>query len=318
MNLRYAVAVLATVATLALAGGASAPVAAQGDFDTPTVTLGVTGLARQTLTITAGPSGAPAGFTVWWATKADFLANNGEWWLYGDPRQGEALFTGTPSLNVFPGDAPSFALGPNESITVEIGDLMDESGVSVSGWRTSWGGELEYGTEYMFCVFANASQTTYQSAFSDNYEIATIQSQNCTFTQGYWKNHEEAWPPSCTPMTLGGNVYTKPQLLQILGQPVQGNGAISLAHQLIATKLNICMGADPSAVAACVTNADALLSACGALTVPPIGTCNIAPATTSATTQCLDDYNNGITGPGHCPPTPTKRASWGEIKVLHR
>ena len=318
MNSRYAVAVLAIAATLALAGGALAPAAAQGDFDTPTVTLGQTGLARQTLTITAGPSGAPAGFTVWWANRADFLANGGQWWLYGDPRQGEASFTGTPTLNLFPGNASTFALGPNASITIEIGDLFDESGVSVTGWRSSYGGELDYGTDYVFCAFANASATIYQSGFSDNFESTTIQTQNCTFTQGYWKNHEEAWPPSCTPMTLGGNSYTKAELLAILGTSVVGNGALSLAHQLIAAKLNICMGADPSAASACIATADALLSACGANKVPPSGTCSLSTSSTSATTQCLDDYNNGLTGPGHCPPTPTRRSSWGELKVLHR
>jgi hypothetical protein len=318
MTSRYAMFVLALATTLAIAGGATAPALAQGDFDTPTLTLGVTGLARQTITVTAGPSGTPAGFTIWWMKKSDFLANNGEWWLYGDPMQGEAVFTGTPSLNVFAGDAPSFALGPNQSITVEIGDLMDESGVTLAGWRSAWGSELEYGTDYVFCAFANASPTVYQSGFTENFEATTIQTQNCTYTQGYWKTHPEAWPPSCTPMTLGANVYTAAQLMQILNQPVAGNGAISLAHQLIATKLNICMGSDAAAVSACVTAADALLSGCGANMVPPLGTCNIAPATTSATTQCLDDYNNGITGPGHCPPTNARKATWGELKVLHR
>jgi hypothetical protein len=315
MTSRYAVAVLATAATLAFAAG---PALAQGDFDTPTLTLGPTGLGKQTITVTAGATGAPAGFTIWWMPRAEFDANGGQWWLYGDPRQGEANFTGTPSLNVFPGEASSFALGPNESITVEIGDLFDESGVAVTGWRSSWGGELEYGTHYVFCAFANATQTTYQSGFTENFDATTIQTQDCTYTQGYWKNHEEAWPPSCTPMTLGNNSYTKAELLQILREPVRGNGAISLAHQLIATKLNICQGANPSAVSACVNAADALLSGCGANKVPPIGSCNLAPNTTSATNQCLDNYNNGLTGPGHCPQTPARTATWGQLKVLHR
>jgi hypothetical protein len=315
---RYAILVLALASTLAVSGGAVAPALAQGDYDTPTLTLGVTGLARQTITVTAGPSGTPAGFTIWWMKKSDFVANNGEWWLYGDPSQGEAVFTGTPTLNRFPGDASSFLLGPNETITVEIGDLMDESGVALTGWRSSWGSELEYGTEYVFCAFANASPTVYQSGFTENFEVTTIQTQNCTYTQGYWKNHPEAWPPSCTPMTLGGNVYTAAEVMQILNQSVGGNGAVSLAHQLIAAKLNVCMGSDPTAVAACITAADALLASCGADRIPPHGTCSLAPATTSATTQCLDDYNNGLTGPGHCPPTNVRKATWGELKVLHR
>lgn len=319
MNSRYAIAVLATAVTLAFAGGAAAPALAQGEFDTPTLTLGQTGLAKQTLTITAGLTGAPGGFTLWWMKKSDFLANNGEWWLYGDPRQGEAWFTGTPTLNVFAGDATSFRLGPGESITIEIGDLLDESGVSVTDWRSSWGGELEYGTQYMFCAFANEVAHPYErSGFTENFETTTILEQDCTFTIGFWKNHPEAWPPGCFPMTLGSNAYSSAEVMAILNQSTGGNGAISLAHQLIATKLNICQGANPAAVAACVTAADAHLSGCGADKIPPHGTCSLAPGATSATTQCLDDYNNGLTGPGHCPPTTSRKVTWGELKVLHR
>jgi len=315
---RYAVAAFALVASLALAGGSAAPALAQGDFDTPTLTLGATGLAKQTITVTAGPSGAPAGFTLWWMTRTDFIANGGQWWLYGDPRQGEASFTGTPTLNVFPGNASNFRLGPNESITVEIGDLHDETGVTTTGWRPSWGGELEYGTDYVFCAFANATATTYQSGFTDNFESATKLTQDCTFTIGYWKNHPEAWAASCLPMNLGSNSYTQAELMQILNQPVAGNGAISMAHQLIGAKLNICMGANPAAVSSCITSADALLAGCGADKIPPLGSCSLAPGTTSTLTQCMDDYNQGVTGPGHCQETPTHRSTWGQLKVLHR
>lgn len=317
MTSRYAV-VLAMAATLAFAGGASTPALAQGDFDTPTLTFGVTGLARQTITVTAGASGAPEGFTLWWMKKSDFLANNGEWWLYGYPTQGEASFTGTPTLNRFPGDASSFRLGPNESITVEIGDLLGETGVTTTDWRSAWGGELEYGTEYMFCGFANASPTVYQSGFTDNFQDVTLETQDCTFTIGYWKNHPDEWPAACLPMQLGSNFYTQAELLQVLNQPVAGNGALSMAHQLIAAKLNFCQGANPAAVSACVNAADALLAGCGGDRLPPLGTCFLAPASTTGNTQCMDDYNNGVTGPGHCVSTPTRKATWGELKVLHR
>ena len=318
MSIRYVTAVFATAAALLLAGGAATSALAQGDYDTPTLQLGLTGLAKQTVTVAAGPSGTPAGFTVWWMKKSDFIANGSQGWLYGDARQGEAVFNGTPSLNRFPGDAPSFLLGPNEHITLEIGDLADESGVTVTGWRTAWGAELEYGTEYVFCAFANASPNVYQSGFTENFESTTIQEQNCTYTIGYWKNHPEAWPVGCFPMTLGSNQYTAAELMQILNQNVQGNGAVSLAHQLIAAKLNICQGANPAAVTACVTAADALLSSCGADKIPPLGTCSLTPGSTAATTQCLDDYNNGLTGPGHCLKTPARKSTWGELKVRHR
>jgi len=319
MTPRYALVVCAVAVTLALAGANVMPAFAQGDFDTPTLTFGPTGLAKQTITVTAGPSGASEGFTIWWMKKSDFIANGSQWWLYGDPTQGEASFTGTPTLNLFPGEASNFKLGPNESITVEIGDLFDESGVSTTAWRSSWDGELEYGTDYMFCAFANASPTVYQSGFTDNFEAQTVTGgQNCTFTQGYWKNHPEAWPASCLPMTLGSNSYTQAQLLQILGQPTQGNGAVSMAHQLIAAKLNLCQGANPSAVSSCVTTGDTKLSTCGANKIPSIGSCNLSTGNTSSTTQCMDNFNQGITGPGHCAETRARVSTWGQLKVLHR
>jgi hypothetical protein len=311
-------AVIALAATLMLAGGSIAPARAQGDFDTPLVTLGPTGLGKQTLTVMAGPSGAPAGFTVWWMTRSDFIANGSQWWVYGDPRQGEASFTGTPTLNLFPGDASSFALGPNQTITIEVGDLADESGVTVTGWRSSWRGELEYGTEYVFCAFANAGPSTYQSGFTENFEAATLQTQNCTYTIGFWKNHPELWPASCFPMMLGSNAYTAAEVMQILNQSTAGNGALSMAHQLIAAKLNICQGADPAAAVSCIATADAMLATCAADKLPPLGTCSLTPGSTSATTQCLDNYNSGLTGPGHCLETPAKRSTWGQLKVLHR
>jgi hypothetical protein len=316
MTPRYAGVLVAAVAMLALGGGAVAPALAQGDFETPTITYGPAGLAKQTITVTAGATGAPAGFTVWWMKKSDFIANGSQWWLYGDPMQGEASFTGAPTLNTGDGAYTTFALGPNQSVEIEIGDLADESGVALTGWRSDYGGELEYGTDYVFCAFANASTTVYQSGFSENMDGATIQSQNCTFTQGYWKNHTTVWPVSS--LTLGANTYTQAQLLQILGQPVQGNGSISLAHQLIATLVNIANGASPTAVQSCVNTAQSMLSACGANKIPPIGTCNLTTSSTSSTTQCLDNWNNGITGPGHCGTVSARKSSWGELKLLHR
>jgi hypothetical protein len=110
-------------------------------------------------------------------------------------------------------------------------------------------------------------------------------------------------------------VYSKAQLLAILDESVQGNGLVSLAHQLIAAKLNIAQGADPSAASAAIASADAMI---GSLVIPPIGSGYLDPSQTSATTQTLDDYNNGIIGPGHCGTVPTESATWGQVKALFR
>jgi hypothetical protein len=129
---------------------------------------------------------------------------------------------------------------------------------------------------------------------------------DCSLTQGFWKNHEEAWPVE--ELILGGTTYTKAQLLAILMTPPRGDATYILVDQLIAAKLNIASGADPTAIADTIVAADAWLAA-NPLGSKPTGAAREAGVALAA---LLDDYNNGVTGPGHCAeaspspsPTPT-------------
>jgi cysteine-rich repeat protein len=125
---------------------------------------------------------------------------------------------------------------------------------------------------------------------------------DCTLTQGYWKNHPQAW--AVTSLKLGNLSYNQTQLLAIFNTPVKGNGLIDLAHQLIAAKLNVAQGASASSISGAIAAADSLI---GSLVVPPIGTGSLKTGATSALTGALDGYNSGATGPGHCgdaPPPP--------------
>jgi hypothetical protein len=122
----------------------------------------------------------------------------------------------------------------------------------------------------------------------------------CTFTQGYWKTHAgtkkqaDAWPAGATSggLTLGTVHYTKTQLLSIMNAPTVGNGLISLGTQLIAAKLNVYPG-----TTADITAADALI---GGLVIPPVGSGFLATSVTDALNTALTNFNEGITGPGHC------------------
>lgn len=281
--------------------------AAFAALDTPVVSTGASGHAKQVLFITAGPSGAPNGFTVRWMDASTYWSNGGAFQPELANGESFASFTGVPTLNTFGGQYTTFKIAPNQTIRVEIGDLYDETGVAGSL------GELDDAQQYYFGVFANDENGAPASDLSVIVNDQTTATTNCTYTVGYWKNHEEAWP--VTSLTLGTVVYTKTELLSILNQSVGGNGLISLCHQLIAAQLNIAQGADPSAASACVAAADALI---GGLVCPPVGGGYLDPSTTSATTQCLDDYNNGITGPGHCGTVPTKATTWGQVKGLYR
>lgn len=137
-----------------------------------------------------------------------------------------------------------------------------------------------------------------------------ILADDCTLTQGYWKNHPNAWP--VTSLELGARTYTKAEALDVLHRSVQGNGLVSLSHQLIAAKLNVASGAT-NAVSTAIADGDALI---GSKVVPPIGTDSVATATTSSVAQALDNYNMGVTGPGHCDGGGTPECICGD-GVIH-
>jgi hypothetical protein len=127
----------------------------------------------------------------------------------------------------------------------------------------------------------------------------------CTYTQGYWKTHgplptgnnENEWPVDS--LKLGNVEYTALQLQSIFDTPAKGNGLISLAHQLIAAKLNVANEAEDTDVAAAIEFADGLI---GDLVVPPVGAGFLKPDDTSVVNGSLTDYNEGAegVGPGHC------------------
>ena len=80
---------------------------------------------------------------------------------------------------------------------------------------------------------------------------------------------------------------------------------VLVCGQLIAAKLNVANGTSvPSEVVTAIAQADTLI---GSSVVPPVGTGYLDPADTSALTATLDNYNLGVTGPGHCgtEPLPT-------------
>jgi hypothetical protein len=129
-------------------------------------------------------------------------------------------------------------------------------------------------------------------------------------TLGFWKTHREAW---CTDtLQLGDVVYDQRELLAILYFDVRQNGLVSLAHQLIAAKLNVaCDSADPTT---CIEDADALI---GSLVVPPLGFGYLTAATTSSLVDCLTAFNEAAGGE-LCLPTSVDRTSWGRVKATYR
>jgi hypothetical protein len=197
------------------------------------------------------------------------------------------------------GQAPTFTfVGPSPPTTIY------RNGSTERGTVNSYTYDCTLPTGYRYIGLRASTLTIHGTPDSDVEidEVAAVipqQSLGCTFTLGYWKNHANKWPAQATPMTLGTVSYTKQQLLSIFNTPPAGNGLIQLAHQLIAAKLNIAHGANPTTIQATIAAADALI---GGLVIPPIGSGFLDPSVTSGLIDTLDTFNNGLTpnGPPHC------------------
>jgi hypothetical protein len=264
-------------------------------MSTPTLECGTSSKVSIQITVTTGATGAPAGFSLQWMTLADYVANGSVWPASDTLGFCHASFSGNANSS-------RYNLAAGESVTISVGDLLFDNGTSASCVEP-----LVCGTEYVFRVFAHANSTYGRSDFTPNLRCSTLPCQDlqlgCTYTQGYWKTHgpiptgnnTNQWP--VTSLTLGTVSYTDLELQSIFDTPAQGNGLLSLAHQLIAAKLNIANGADGTAIAGAISAADALI---GGLVVPPVGAGSLPSSATSSLTAVLTSYNEGTIGPGHC------------------
>src|SRR4029077_10850933 len=241
------------------------------------------------INVTAGQTGAPAGFSMQWMTLADYVALGNQW-----PGALEVPNAQAPSFCKanFSGIVPSsgcipYNLHPGQSVTAVIGDdsLYDNCAVS----SPCSGAPLLCNTAYVFR--ATALDATGQLRVSDTITCATLPcvgGSSCTYSQGYWRNHPNAWPVSS--ITLGTVTYQAAELMAILDNTARGNGLVIVVPQLIAAKLNIASGAYPAVVQQAITDADNMIEA---LVVPPIGNGYLPPGQTGDLTETLTEYNEG-------------------------
>jgi len=182
-------------------------------------------------------------------------------------------------------------------LTCNVGNLAVGASFSVTVQATTDPAVCDYTLSNSAILFVNGIARKQASA---SISVACKPSDGCTFTFGFWKTHyPEAWPAEvlANGLALGSVTYTAAQLEDIFNEPPAGNGLISLAHQLIGAKINIASGADASSIQSSIDAADALI---GGLVVPPVGSGFLSPDDTSDLNDALTDYNEGLTGPGHC------------------
>ncbi len=158
--------------------------------------------------------------------------------------------------------------------------------------------------------------------------------EGCTLTPGYWKTHSEFGPApyddnwaqlpngASTVFFLSGKTY-----YEVLWTPPLGNAYYILAHAYIAAELNLLNGASSTPeVDAAIAWATNIFS-----TKNPNQITGPLRAQALSYATLLDNYNNGLIGPGHCseegsagapqgaPVAPNaapalEPSTWGQIK----
>lgn len=133
-------------------------------------------------------------------------------------------------------------------------------------------------------------------------------SNGCTLTPGYWKTHSSFGPAPYdstweslpggagaeTPFFLSGATYYR-----VLWTPTAGNAYYTLARAYIAAQLNQLNGANAGAVSTAFAQATTILRSYGP-SDPAFGKRSVVRTQTLALATTLDNYNNGLIGPGHC------------------
>jgi hypothetical protein len=97
---------------------------------------------------------------------------------------------------------------------------------------------------------------------------------------------------------LGSQTYTKAELLNILNNSGTGDASVILAIQLIAAKLNIAAGSDPTPVSSTIAHADSLLSMFSGKLPYKVKPSSATGQMMVNDAKTLDNYNNGLLTPG--------------------
>ncbi len=123
----------------------------------------------------------------------------------------------------------------------------------------------------------------------------------CTLTQGYWKTHSKYGPApyDSTWASIGEDTEFDSSGLswyELFHTRLEGSAYVILAHQYMAALLNKEAGADTSDVDATLTAAATFFATYAIDSVLSDSVREDAIDLADA----LDDYNNGLTGPGHC------------------
>jgi hypothetical protein len=215
------------------------------------------------------------------------------------------ILTTTASAVVDWSDTPTTVVG---SPTVDVTDNADEPFIDNTWNGVNTNATFNYTQNYTCSsngsVTLNNTVSIAAANVSDSASVTVncagvVEEDECTYGQGYWKNHsdEDAWrnlgsAGAGTTFFQSGMAYS-----QVLSTPPAGNFYYQLAHQYIEAKLNLLSGASSTAeVNAAIAWAETQFFN---LYTPSAVPNNLREQARSYAAT-LGSYNDGAIGPGDC------------------
>lgn len=181
--------------------------------------------------------------------------------------------------------------------TTPVGDsgyiVIQRPDVAQDGVADAYIWELNPTTNYNYDTLYTGNVRDFEKYSLVRFHFTVIPSSPGTGTPGYWKNHPEAWPVDV--ITIGGVPYTREEAISIMKmKKVKGDKTHDMFNQLVAAKLNVLIGNDPSCIADTISGADSWMATYG-----PVGSGVAAGGDESPWRvgeplhSMLDQYNNG-------------------------
>lgn len=209
------------------------------------------------------------------------------------------------AFSLTPGQCREVWVGSNETVTIQEETLAGFTQTCARTLLDASTPACNSGTLATSFVSGNVGAQAGERVVFTNTEIFVPPPEFCTLTLGYWKNHPEDWNDAGDnkPFLTTDLFFNSGQsYLTILGTSSSGGNAyIILAHQYIAAVLNT--GGGPSGdsdVDDAIADAAAFFAAAAAGTPAPAKGSQLR-SDVLEWAGILDDFNNGLTGPGHCP-----------------
>jgi hypothetical protein len=187
-------------------------------------------------------------------------------------------------------------LPPGESVGAAGSYYPEECGESTNQVKAQCSYQLEQGV--ILRIYDEAEATC---------SVPCDGGGGCTLTPGYWKTHSRYGPAPYdatwamigedTPFFLSGMSFYD----ALWEEPKGGHAYYILAHAYIAAQLNVVAGTSiPSDVAAAFDEATGLFGIYAPEAIGALEGDDPLRQTFIGLAEMLDDYNNGLSGPGHC------------------